>query len=72
MQEDDFRNGESPKGSINLSQVVLGSKGIDLIENDQIRISIGNRVFELKAKSKEEAMSWIDAITEWVAYCADL
>jgi hypothetical protein len=72
-KEEDFKSNEAAKGSINIAEITPGPNGVELTgsEKNQIKIAIGTRLFELQAKTMEDAQGWIDAIDEWMTYCND-
>ena len=69
-QEDSTAN-KIPNGSINIADVSPGANAIQLIGENQIKMMVGGRVFELQASTRDEAASWIDAINLWIQYCTD-
>lgn len=72
--EEEFQKNVPEKGKIDIVDISPGPHGVELTgsERNQIKISMGTRLFELQAKTTEDAQGWIDAIDEWVAYCNDV
>lgn len=51
-----------PKGVIEVSHLVKNGKGAQVVNKREVHLTLKDRVFELRAKSPEDAKSWIDAI----------
>jgi hypothetical protein len=71
--EGEFQSHATEKGKIGIAEISPGPHGVELTgsERNQIKISMGTRLFELQAKTTEDAQGWIDAIDEWVTYLND-
>ena len=69
--EEDCKTGKIPNGTINLAEVIPGADGCTVSNNKEVRLQLSGRVFELQAKSTQEAQSWVDHINEWIAYLTD-
>lgn len=69
--EEDHRKGKMPNGQINLAEVIPGANGCTVTNIKEVKLQLSGRVFELQAKSGEDAQSWVDNINEWIAYLTD-
>ncbi len=70
LNEEEFKNStEAPKGSINVAEILPFPTGIEIVNDKQIKIRIGTRLYELEAENKSEAKAWVDSIDSWILYC---
>ena len=68
--ETDYNAGKIANGTINICDIAP-TNGVDLVNEDQMKITAGGRVYELKATSRADAASWIDAINSWISFVTD-
>ena len=69
--EEDYRSGKMANGTINLAEVSPGMHGCSVVNERQIKLSLGGRIFELQAKTGADAQEWVDNINEWIKYVTD-
>ena len=66
-QKEDFENSHLPKGTIQIAEV-LPDKGVEVVNDKEMRIHMGKRTFQLMAKDNTEAESWAGLLNEWVSH----
>lgn len=66
-QREEYINGVSAKGTILVAEVAP-DKGVAVVNQNEIRIYMGSRTYQLRAKDATEASSWESALNEWIGY----
>jgi hypothetical protein len=55
------------KGTILVAEVAP-DKGVSVVNGNEIRIFMGSRTYQLRAKDATEAAAWENSLNEWIGY----